>query len=29
MTLELWAGLLLSVAGFAYLLYAMIRPEEF
>ena len=29
MTLELWIGLLLSVAGFVYLLYAMIRPEEF
>ncbi len=29
MTFELWVGLLLSVAGFAYLLYAMLRPEEF
>jgi K+-transporting ATPase KdpF subunit len=29
MTLELWTGLLLTVAGFAYLLYAMLRPEKF
>jgi K+-transporting ATPase KdpF subunit len=29
MTFELWVGLLLSVAGFAYLLYAMLRPEKF
>lgn len=28
MTFELWAGLLLSIAAFAYLLYAMLRPEE-
>jgi K+-transporting ATPase KdpF subunit len=28
-TLELWVGLLLSVAGFFYLLYAMLRPEKF
>lgn len=29
MSFELWVGLLLSIAGFAYLLYAMIRPEHF
>jgi K+-transporting ATPase KdpF subunit len=29
MTLELWLGLALSVAGFIYLLYAMLRPEHF
>jgi K+-transporting ATPase KdpF subunit len=29
MTFELWVGLLLSVAGFGYLLYAMLRPEKF
>jgi len=29
MTLELWIGLALSVAGFIYLLYAMLRPEHF
>lgn len=29
MTAELGIGLLLSLAGFAYLLYAMLRPERF
>jgi K+-transporting ATPase KdpF subunit len=29
MTLELWLGLALSVAGFIYLMYAMLRPEHF
>ncbi len=29
MTLELWMGLALSVAGLIYLLYAMLRPERF
>jgi K+-transporting ATPase KdpF subunit len=29
MTFELWVGLLLSIAGLAYLLYAMLRPEHF
>jgi K+-transporting ATPase KdpF subunit len=29
MTLELWIGLALSVAGLIYLLYAMLRPEHF
>jgi K+-transporting ATPase KdpF subunit len=29
MTLELWIGLVLSVAGLIYLLYAMLRPEHF
>jgi K+-transporting ATPase KdpF subunit len=29
MTLELWFGLALSVAGLAYLVYAMLRPERF
>lgn len=29
MTLELWIGLLLSLAGFFYLLYVMLRPEHF
>jgi K+-transporting ATPase KdpF subunit len=29
MTLELWIGLALSVAGLVYLLYAMLRPEHF
>jgi len=29
MTFELWIGLLLSVVGFFYLLYAMLRPEQF
>jgi K+-transporting ATPase KdpF subunit len=29
MTLELWTGLALSVAGFIYLMYAMLRPERF
>jgi K+-transporting ATPase KdpF subunit len=29
MTLGLWIGLGLSIAGFAYLLYAMLRPEKF
>ena len=29
MTLALWIGLLLSLAGFVYLLYAMLRPEDF
>jgi len=29
MTLEWWLGLALSVAGFIYLLYAMLRPEHF
>jgi K+-transporting ATPase KdpF subunit len=29
MTLELWIGLALSVAGLIYLVYAMLRPENF
>jgi K+-transporting ATPase KdpF subunit len=29
MTLELWLGLALSVAGLIYLVYAMLRPEHF
>jgi K+-transporting ATPase KdpF subunit len=29
MTFELWVGLLLSIAGLAYLVYAMLRPEHF
>jgi K+-transporting ATPase KdpF subunit len=29
MTLELWIGLLLSIAGLIYLVYAMLRPEHF
>jgi K+-transporting ATPase KdpF subunit len=29
MTLELWTGLALSVAGLVYLVYAMLRPERF
>jgi K+-transporting ATPase KdpF subunit len=29
MTLELWIGLALSVAGLVYLVYAMLRPERF
>jgi len=29
MTLEYWMGLALCVAGAAYLLYAMLRPERF
>ena len=29
MTLELWIGLALSVAGTVYLTYAMLRPEQF
>ncbi len=29
MTLELWIGLGLAVAGLAYLVYAMLRPEHF
>ena len=29
MTLELGLGLALAVAGTAYLLYAMLRPEQF
>jgi len=29
MTLELWTGLALSVAGLVYLVYAMLRPEHF
>jgi K+-transporting ATPase KdpF subunit len=29
MTFELWVGLLLSVAGFVYLLFVMLRPEKF
>jgi K+-transporting ATPase KdpF subunit len=29
MTLELWIGLALSVAGLIYLGYAMLRPEHF
>jgi K+-transporting ATPase KdpF subunit len=29
MTFELWVGLALSIAGFFYLLYAMLRPERF
>jgi K+-transporting ATPase KdpF subunit len=29
MTLELWLGLALSVAGLIYLVYAMLRPENF
>jgi K+-transporting ATPase KdpF subunit len=29
MTLELWIGLALSVAGLIYLVYAMLRPERF
>jgi K+-transporting ATPase KdpF subunit len=29
MTLELWIGLALSVAGLIYLMYAMLRPEHF
>jgi len=28
-TLEFWFGLVLAVAGTAYLLYAMLRPENF
>lgn len=29
MTIELWLGLLLAVAGMIYLVYAMLRPEHF
>jgi K+-transporting ATPase KdpF subunit len=29
MTLELWIGLILAVAGAAYVFYAMLRPERF
>jgi K+-transporting ATPase KdpF subunit len=29
MTLELWIGLALSIAGLIYLVYAMLRPEHF
>jgi K+-transporting ATPase KdpF subunit len=29
MTLELWIGLILAVAGTAYVFYAMLRPEKF
>jgi K+-transporting ATPase KdpF subunit len=29
MTFELWVGLLLSIAGLTYLVYAMLRPEHF
>jgi len=29
MTLELWIGLALSIAGLIYLFYAMLRPEHF
>jgi K+-transporting ATPase KdpF subunit len=29
MTLELWLGLALAVAGLIYLVYAMLRPEHF
>jgi K+-transporting ATPase KdpF subunit len=29
MTLDLWIGLALSVAGLIYLVYAMLRPERF
>ncbi len=29
MNLELWIGLALSIAGFTYLVYAMLRPERF
>ena len=29
MTLELWIGLALAIAGLMYLVYAMLRPEHF
>ena len=29
MTIDLWIGLALSVAGLVYLVYAMLRPEKF
>jgi K+-transporting ATPase KdpF subunit len=29
MTIDLWIGLALSVAGLVYLVYAMLRPERF
>ena len=29
MNLELWIGLLLSIGGLVYLVYAMLRPERF
>jgi K+-transporting ATPase KdpF subunit len=29
MSIDLWIGLALSVAGLIYLVYAMLRPERF